>query len=267
MKISIEQTAWGGLARQERLARLSDAAQAAAASGCDVLLTPELSLTGYAVGDALARGAEEKCGPLMAAVCEIAARHGIALIVGWVEQDHGTLYNTASCVGPTGELLAHHRKTVLPPGFEQDIFSPGDGPCLFTLAGVPSALLICYEAEIAEGPRAMADAGAHVVFVPTALYAQWASVAERMIPTRAFENSIAIAYANHAGAEGETTYFGGSSITDPTGEVLAWGGPNATRIEAEVNLATIPALRRRLPYGADAATLRQRLASRPADDK
>jgi len=57
------------------------------------------------------------------------------------------------------------------------------------------ATLICYDAEFPENFRQMTTNGADLVVVPTALGAQWGIVSEKVMPTRAFENSAYVIYA------------------------------------------------------------------------
>jgi predicted amidohydrolase len=72
------------------------------------------------------------------------------------------------------------------------------------ICGVRSALLICYDVEFPESGARLAGAGAELVLVPTALpeSGHAAFIAERIVPVRAFENGIAVVYANHAGSDG-----------------------------------------------------------------
>ncbi|MEL7543672.1 MAG: nitrilase-related carbon-nitrogen hydrolase [Pseudomonadota bacterium] len=256
MRIAVLQTDWAGLRAGVRLARLD---AAVGDCGADVIVTPELSVSGYAVGEKLRETAETYDGPMLDAAREIAQRRGVALVVGWVERDCDQFFNVATCVSAGGEVLGHHRKTILPPGFEREVFSPGHGMTLFALGGVTCALLICYEVEIAECVRAVAAAGADLVIAPTALSADWPIVAHRMIPTRAFENNIAIAYANHAGREGDLSYLGASCIIAPDGRELTRAQESGGLIEADVTFEKVAALRKRLPYGADAAMAVARL--------
>ncbi|MEO0619061.1 MAG: nitrilase-related carbon-nitrogen hydrolase [Pseudomonadota bacterium] len=256
MRVAVLQTDWADLDRADRLDRLDAAADACSA---DVLVTPELSLSGYAIGDALSDAGETCDGPSLTGAREVARRHGVALVVGWVEVQGDQRFNVATCVGHDGRILGHHRKTILPPGFERRVFSPGRGMMLFQISGVTCALLICYEVEIAECARAIAASGAELVLAPTALSADWPIVAHRMIPTRAFENSVAIAYANHTGKEGETRYLGASCIVAPDGQTLARADSDAELIEADIVFDRVAMLRERLPYGADAGAAAERL--------
>jgi predicted amidohydrolase len=69
--------------------------------------------------------------------------------------------------------------------------------------GLRIGILICYDVEFPENVRRLALAGAHLIAVPTALPAtdQAGLIARKMVPVRAFENQLFIAYANHCGAD------------------------------------------------------------------
>ena len=64
-------------------------------------------------------------------------------------------------------------------------------------------MLICYDVEFPENVRRLAQAGAQAVLVPTALPASDHAdfIARKMIPVRAFENQLFVAYVNHCGAD------------------------------------------------------------------
>lgn len=62
----------------------------------------------------------------------------------------------------------------------------------------------------------MAQQGAQLVLVPTALGAQWGHVADAVMPARAFENGVALAYANSAGTENGLEFLGVSVIVLPS---------------------------------------------------
>jgi predicted amidohydrolase len=122
---------------------------------------------------------------------------------------------------------------------------------MFTLCGVKIATLICYDAEFPETVRHVAGLGAQLVVVPTALGAQWRWVAERMIPTRAYENGVYLAYANSAGSENGLSYLGASVIVGPDGVEDARAGSAPCIFEAEIDLDRVQAAQNRLPYLRD----------------
>jgi len=92
------------------------------------------------------------------------------------------------------------------------------------LAGFKIALLICYDIEFPEPARRLALAGADIILVPTAQMEPYEQVARFVIPARAYENQVYLAYANHAGNDDGLNYIGLSSICGPNGAVLAAAG-------------------------------------------
>jgi predicted amidohydrolase len=255
MKIAIYQSALGGLEPAQRLERLGAALADPAAADADLLVCCELFMSGYAIGDALHRLAEPADGPFAGAVVRLARAKGKAILYGYPERDGDRVYNSAICFGSTGERLANHRKLVLPPGFEAEFFERGDTLTFFALGGIKFGLLVCYDAEFPEAVRAMALQGAQIVIAPTALKDIWGSVATRMMPTRAFENGVYLAYVNHAGREGGVTYLGGSCIVGPDGEDLVRAGADEQVLSAAIDPAAVATARKRLPYLEDRTQL------------
>ena len=152
--------------------------------------------------------------------------------------------------------MANHRKLLLPPGAELRYFKQGGGLTLFDLNGFCCSILICYDAEYPEAVRAAAEAGAQVIIVPTALVKKWSTVALQLMPTRSFENGVWLLYANHAGIENESDYFGGSCIVRPDGKDAARAGANEELIFTELDVDSVTAAQTRLPYLADVRRLR-----------
>ena len=226
----------------------------------DLLLLPELFLTGYNIGDRVKDWAEPLDGPSAKVIADLAFRHNIAIHYGYAERAGAQTYNAAACVDRNGTLLANHRKLLLPPGFEGDHFCPGAGYTLFEIDGIRAATLICYDGEFPETFRAVAGAGAELVLVPTALGAQWGVVANTVIPARAFENGVHVAYANSCGQEGDMSFHGGSCVIAPDGQELARAGAGAELLHAKVTRAAVTAAQSRLPYLVD----RRKLPHGPA---
>lgn len=253
MRVAVFQSPSGGLAAEDRLARLGAVMARAATDGAGLLVCPELYMSGYNVGDALPERAEAADGPFAQAVAGLARRHHIAVSYGFPENHRQNIYNAAICISGEGETLAVHRKRVLPPGMEGQYFTAGTGETLFELGGLTVALIICYEAEFPEAVRNTVLAGAHLVVAPTALGEAWPHVAHKVIPTRAFENGAGLVYANHAGEEAGLNYLGASCIVGPDGHDLARAGAGEELIAADISLEVVKAARDRLPYLRDRA--------------
>ena len=240
---------------KKRLDWLADTIPAVAAARTDLLVLPELFATGYNIGDQVAARAEPATGPIAQAVSAIAKTHGVAIHYGFPELDGEMIYNSSQCIGPDGARLGGHRKLLIPPGFERDHFASGQGCALFTFRGVRIATLICYDAEFPETARHVASLGAELILVPTALGSQWGWVAQCMIPTRAYENGVFLAYANSAGVEHGMAYLGQSVIAAPDGHELARAGEKPETIFGTLHLDRVSAAQERLPYLKDRAAL------------
>ncbi|MEU3979856.1 carbon-nitrogen hydrolase family protein [Streptomyces sp. NPDC026672] len=236
----------------ENLAVLDEAAGRAAAAGAALLAAPEMYLTGYAIGDGVARLAEPADGASADAVAELARRHGLAIAYGYPERDGDTVFNSAQLISADGTRLANHRKTHLFGDYERDRFTPGDGPVVQAeVDGLTVGLLICYDVEFPENVRAHALAGTDLLVVPTAQMHPFQFVAESMIPVRAFENQMYVAYVNRVGREGEFEFVGLSTLAGPDGVARTRAGRTEQLVCADADPAFLAASREANPYLKD----------------
>ena len=231
------------------LRELEAAAEEAAGNGAELLITTEMFVTGYVVGDALPELAgRDFLGPVRA----LAERLGIAILLGGPEQTAEGVYNSAYFIDDRGEVVDVHRKSHLFAELDRQQFISGDG--LFGLVeyrGVRIATMICYDVEFPETVRAAALAGAHLVAVPTAQMEPFAFIAEQLIRVRAWENQVYVAYIDHDGREGELTYVGRSSIVAPDAAVIDSVEHGTRLIYGTVDPAVVTAQQKANPYLAD----------------
>ena len=253
--LAVGQMPAGLATTQDRLDWLATILPEVASKGADLLLLPELFSSGYNIGHRHADLAEPADGATAGRIAALAVQYGLAIHYGFPEREGTTIYNAAQCIGPDGVRLGGHRKLAIPPGFERDIFSAGQGCTLFTYRDVRFATLICYDAEFPETARHVAAQGAEVILVPTALGAEWGWVAQHMIPTRAFENGVFLAYANSAGEENGLSYLGQSFIATPDGAELARAGSEPGVIYGQLPLDKVATAQARLPYLRDGKVL------------
>ncbi|GGS21615.1 hydrolase [Streptomyces humidus] len=233
----------------ENLEVLDEAAARAAAAGAALLVAPELFLTGYAVGDDIARLAEPADGAAADTVAGLATRHGLAIVYGYPEREGETVLNSAQLISAEGVRLANYRKTHLFGRFERDHFRPGGQPVVQAeLNGLTVGLMICYDVEFPENVRAHALAGTDLLVVPTAQMHPFQFVAESMIPVRAFENQMYVAYVNRVGREGEFEFVGLSALAGPDGVVRARAGRDEELVLADVDPVALAASRAANPY-------------------
>jgi predicted amidohydrolase len=242
----------GSVARNLDL--LEARAKEAAGRGARFLIFPEMFLSGYNIGSEQAsRLAEPADGPALTRVATIARGNGIALLLGYPERgERGAIYNAVRLIDRAGRSLANYRKCHLFGDLDRGMFRAGSGLSeVVELDGVRVGLLICYDLEFPESVRVLALAGADLVAVPTALMDPCEAVARILVPARALENQVFIAYANRCGREGDLSYCGQSCVVGPDGVDLARAGRGEQLILADLDLARLAASRQANAYLAD----------------
>jgi 5-aminopentanamidase len=217
---------------QANLARIERAAIEAARGGADLLITPELGLTGYGAGEAITALAEPANGDQLRALQAISSANRIVIIAGFAEREEADVYNSAAFVDGDNRP-AIYRKSHLYGNYERSLFkSSKPANCIVEMGGLKFGMLICYDVEFPENVRRLALGGVNMVLVPTALPAgpSGTFIANHMIQVRAFENQIFIAYINHAGADERFTFAGNSRIAAPDGSLLSACYDNAEQL-------------------------------------
>jgi predicted amidohydrolase len=240
------------------LQRMDQAAQQAAAAGAQVLVCPEMFVSGYAIGAAAVQQlAQAADGPWAQAVAATAQRHGVAVVYGYPERDpSGAVFNAAQWISAQGQRCLNYRKTYLFGDLDRRQFAAGaPSAATFTLQGWTIGLLICYDVEFPEATRRLALAGADLIVVPTANMPAYDFVAQSLVPVRAYENQLYVAYANYVGAEGAVHYGGLSLLAAPDGQPVAQAGRQATLLVATLDDTRLTTARAAAHHVVDAAAL------------
>jgi predicted amidohydrolase len=233
------------------LANMRDTAVLAASRGARLVIFPEMFLTGYNIGDDVFTLAEPSDGPSAAAAGEIARETRVALVYGYPERSGDRIFNSARLIDPVSRAVANYRKTHLYGSEENRLFQRGDSLVLTGLDALNVGILICYDVEFPEAVRALALAGAELMIVPTALIQPFDIVARTLVPARAFENQVYIAYAGMCGSEGGLGYCGLSCIVGPDGKDLARADTGPALLFADIDLSAISTGRKSNPYVSD----------------
>lgn len=252
MKIALLQS--GGVSRDpvQNVCKIAQMAHDAVQQGARLLICPELFLSGYNIGDDMFALAEPQGGDHMLQVGQIAADNGIAILYGYPERVDSKLYNSACLLERDGRLIANYRKAHLYGDEENRLFAAGeDKQIIVELDGYRLGTMICYDVEFPEFVRSYALANVDIVAVPTALMQPQDFIAEIMVPTRAIENQIFVAYVNRCGQEGDLIYCGKSCLVGPDGQALVRAGINEELLMAEIDREQYLKWNEWLPYLKD----------------
>ncbi|MDP2326604.1 MAG: NAD+ synthase [Dehalococcoidia bacterium] len=208
-----------------------EAARRAAAANVDLVAFPELAVTGYPPEDELLRPAFIADAEASLQRLAKEARDLPPLVVGCLTFDQH-LYNSAAVLHG-GRVVARYHKQRLPNyGVfdEERYFQAGEEGLVCVIGGVEVGITVCEDAWYPGGPVSdAAIAGAKVVVNINASPYHFGKTRsrERMIATRAADNTVAIAYVNQVGGQDELVFDGNSFVVDATGELIARGASMA----------------------------------------
>lgn len=226
----------------DSLSRADRAAERAAGAGASIVCFPEQYATGW---DPLGRTfIQDEHGGIVRGFAAIARRHQIAVLGSFREKHTPRPRNTAFVVDASGNIAGKYAKTHLfSPAREQEAFSPGKKPALFTLGGVRFGIAICYDLRFPELFAAYARAGADCVLVPAAWPCERIGHWELFIRARALENQYYVAGINTTGTTPSGHYCGGSLVAGPAGETVELAGRDTAVIAATIDPAAVAAAR------------------------
>lgn len=235
------------------LERLRTLLAEAKRAGADLLVTPEMMLSGYNIGsEAVSACAESAEGPAMAALRALAQDAAMALCVGLPVRSGERVHNAAVFIDETGAVRDLYRKTHLFGSVDRSQFAAGDQlPRVFSWRGWRLAMAICYDIEFPEVARHCALAATDILLVPTANMDPHRSVPRRIVPVRAEENAIFVVYVNYVGREDPFTYHGLSCVCGPDGEDLVRAGTEPAMVAVTLDRAALAAARSAVNHLAD----------------
>jgi len=244
--------------KKTNLARILDFVETAAARQADLLVFPEMCITGYwhvrnLSRTAIARLAEPVPeGPSVRVLTEAARRTGMTIGAGLIEAHKGRFYNTYVVAMPDGRI-ARHRK--LHCFISQHMDSGSEYTVFEAPQGCRIGILICYDNNLGENVRVTALEGAEILFAPhqtggcrtpsprcmgaidpelwnrrkedpETLRAEFQGPKGRgwlmrWLPARAHDNGLFLVYSNGIGLDDDEVRTGNAVILDPYGEILA----------------------------------------------
>jgi predicted amidohydrolase len=191
--------------------------------GADLVIFPELSLTGYTLRDRVYELAETIPGCSIGILEKIAKRARVHLVVGMPElseKTQATIYNTAVLIGPNGSI-GKYRKMYLPTHSvfeEKRYFRLGyQTAAIDTELGI-IGLTICYDVFFPEVSRLTRLKGSKLIVCISASPAVRRAFFETLTAARAIENTAFLAYVNLVGVENGLQFWGGSRLIGPNGK-------------------------------------------------
>ena len=204
------------------LNRVRSLCRQAVTSKADLILFPELVLTGYPPEDLLLKPTFVKDN--LSALNRLAhdlAKMPLVAVVGFVDAAKD-IYNAAAVI-QSGKIKAIYYKRFLPnySVFDEDrYFKPGDRPLILEWGPVRMGVTICEDLWYPEGAE-LGEVELILSLNSSPYYHQKARFRERMLGTRASDNQAMIAYCNMVGGQDELVFDGGSMIINPKGEVIS----------------------------------------------
>lgn len=219
------------------MAKAARLARQAARRGARIICLPELYRTiyfpQYRQRDARAY-AETIPGESTALFRALAKELGVVLIVPIYEKARGgKYYNSAAVIDERGRLLPTYRKMHIPQDplfYEQKYFAPGNrGWRVYKTRFATFAVLICYDQWFPEAARAVALAGAEILFYPTAIGnvvgyrsadGDWHDAWETVMRGHAIANGVHVVAVNRVGREDQLRFWGQSFACDSFGQIL-----------------------------------------------
>lgn len=222
-----------------------------------VVVFPELSLTGYLPRDDLFRQAETETSPTIKAVLRLAKEAKKDIVFGAPMKDErvqGLVYNSCLLASGNGKLFRYD-KMYLPtfgPFEERVFFAEGRDVVVADGRHAKIGLTICYDMFFPELAKLETLLGAQLLVNISAAPTTSRPYFRRVMPGRAVENAIYVAYCNMVGVHGSLVFGGGSVVYGPRGDEIARGKDlEEDIVQADIDLSDLDVARRFRPTVRD----------------
>jgi predicted amidohydrolase len=222
-----------------------------------IVVFPEMSLTGYLPRDDLFLLAETVVGPSIKSILRLAKETKKDIVFGAPMRDEevpGLVYNSCLCATGNGQLFKYD-KMYLPtfgPFEEKVFFTPGKNAVVAEGRHAKIGLMVCYDMFFPELAKLETLLGAQILVNISAAPTTSRPFFRRVMPGRAVENAIFLAYTNLVGVHGSLVFGGSSVLLGPRGEELARGKDlEQDIVTGQVDLADIEIARRFRPTVRD----------------
>jgi predicted amidohydrolase len=220
-RIALAQLAIADGNKEENLKKMESALQKAWEESADLLILPELNLTGLVSLEQMKLIAEPRGGESFQQIQNMLKTYPVSVLYSFPEYvSDDEIYITSCLLGKNGEVLAYYRKTHLYTD-ENEMFSRGNEWTKVKLGGLSIGLLTCYDIEFPEPARTLALQGIDLLIVNSANMAPYEYIHRLFIQARALENQFFVVYCNRIGANAKYEYHGQSAVIGPDGKIIA----------------------------------------------
>lgn len=187
--------------------------------GCDLIVFPELFLTGYLLKERAKDFAETISGSYINKMKTLCKENDITCIFGFPRKDKKKVYNSSCVIDKNGKVVGFYDKTHLF-GDEKLYFSAGEELKVFDTSLGKIGVLVCYDIEFPEPSRILTLKGADIICCIAANMKPYNKLHKMFIKTRAIENTTPIIYCNYVNRDEDFEYVGESNIVDVDGNYL-----------------------------------------------
>ena len=248
MKLCVAQTDIVWQNKTENMSHCRSMICSAAEQGAELIVFPELSLTGFSMNADLS---EESDGETVRFFEQCSREYGTAVVFGYACRVAERIFNRL-CVADNGAVIAEYDK--LHPfsyGGENSVYSAGDKLVSARVRGIELGLTVCYDLRFPEIYQKLSDSCSLIVVSanwPDSRRKHWST----LLRARAIETQTYIAGCNRCGKGDGLNYSGDSAVISPNGDAIASAEMYEQQlIYAEIDAGVCSAARKDFPVRND----------------
>ncbi len=250
MKIALAQIDMGFEQKEPAKKRCQVLMEEAARQQADLVIFPEMTLTGFTMSPTL-YGETHENAPTLTFFQEEAKKHHLAIIFGMIFLENSTAKNHCIILDKNGTIQADYAK-IHPFSFgaEAKHYVGGDTPAFCKIEGIPISPFVCYDLRFPEIFQAVSTESQLITIIanwPVARISHW----KTLLQARAIENQCFIAGVNRTGKDKTLTYSGDSMLVSPTGEILLHLNEKESLGVCDIDITEAEIIRKEFPLKAD----------------
>ncbi len=197
-------------------------------SSSDLLIFPEIFLSGYNIGELFYDVALDLNEDPINELRDLCRGNDKGILFGLVRKDPvigGVLYNSALYIGPDGKMAVYDKWHLanFGPFEEARYFRSGDHIMIFEIGGLKFGVVICFDIFFPELSKQYGIHGCHGIICISASPSYTKRFFETVLPARAIENTTYAIYSNVLGEQNNLVFWGGGQCWGPKGELKKRG--------------------------------------------